>query len=166
MVTFRLATIDDLPYITELYNYFIQTSIATFHTDVLNTDDFNMLLPFGHPVYQTFLILENNQSVGFCYVGNYKPRQAYDRTAEVTIYLHPDAQGKGIGKQALLFLEKQVEATYIKNLMGVICAENESSIALFAKSGYQKVAHFHQVGEKFGRILDVVVYQKEIGSDL
>ena len=155
MVTFRLATIDDLPYITELYNYFIQTSIATFHTDVLNTDDFNMLLPFGHPVYQTFLILEN-----------YKPRQAYDRTAEVTIYLHPDAQGKGIGKQALLFLEKQVEATYIKNLMGVICAENESSIALFAKSGYQKVAHFHQVGEKFGRILDVVVYQKEIGSDL
>ena len=165
MVKFRLATVDDLPYITELYNYYIRTSTATFHTEPLKPDDLRKYLPFEHPVYRTFLILEENQLVGFCYIGNYKPRQAYDRTAEVTIYLHRDAQGKGIGKQSLMFLEDQVKNTYIKNLMGVICADNESSMALFAKSGFQKVAHFHQVGEKFGRILDVVVYQKDISSD-
>jgi len=51
----------------------------------------------------------------------------------------------------------------IKNLLGVITGENSASIALFEKCGYQNCANFRQVGEKFGRLLDVFVYQKIIG---
>jgi len=165
MISFQSASYSDLPFITDLYNYFILNSTATFHTEPLSQSDLQKSLPFHHPMYQTFLILDDNQPCGFCYIGNYKPRQAYARTAEITIYLQPQLHGKGIGKQTLQFLETQAKKTSIKNLLGVICAENTASIALFAKSGYEKVAHFKKVGEKFDRILDVVVYQKEIASD-
>ena len=48
--------------------------------------------------------------------------------------------------------------------MGIITAENESSVKLFERMGYEKCGHFKQVGEKFGRILDVVAYQKLLNS--
>ena len=50
-------------------------------------------------------------------------------------------------------------------LMGIISGDNAGSIKLFEKAGYEKCGHFRQIGEKFGRILDVVAYQKFIGQE-
>ncbi|MGD2035212.1 MAG: N-acetyltransferase, partial [Bacteroidales bacterium] len=52
----------------------------------------------------------------------------------------------------------------INVLIGIITGTNKPSIALFETCGYEKCAHFRQVGEKFGKVLDVVGYQKILGQ--
>ena len=101
---------------------------------------------------------------GYCYLTRHKPRQAYDRTAEVTIYLKPGFQKKGIGRLALTHLENQARTVGLKNIIGGISGDNATSIALFEKAGFAKCAHYKNVGEKFGKILDVVAYQKELNQ--
>ncbi|MDX8339441.1 GNAT family N-acetyltransferase [Draconibacterium sp. IB214405] len=158
----RLKTLEekDLSLIKDIYNYYIANSTATFHTGSVSEDDLNGILPIGDKRFQSFLIEYNSELAGYCYLGRYKPRAAYDRTAEVTIYLKPEYFGKGIGREVLQLLEQKALEVGIVVLMGIITAENEASVKLFERMGYEKCGHFKQVGEKFGRILDVVAYQK------
>ena len=150
----------DLSLIKDIYNYYIANSTATFHTGSVNETDLKGILPIGDSRFRSFLIYFDNEVAGYCYLGRYKPRAAYDRTAEVTIYLKPEYFGKGIGREVLLQMEQKALEVGIVVLMGIITAENEASVKLFERMGYEKCGHFKQVGEKFGRILDVVAYQK------
>lgn len=109
------------------------------------------------------MIQADGELAGYCFLTYHKKRPAYDRTAEISIYLKPEFSGKGIGKAALRYLEDVAKEVGLKNLVGVITGDNLSSMALFERTGFVKCAHFKNVGEKFGKVLDVVAYQKEIG---
>ena len=74
--------------------------------------------------------------------------------------MKPGFKGRGIGKAAVQYLEKLATSIGIRNIIAVITYDNKNSIKLFERAGYEKCAHFKQVGEKFGEILDVVAYQK------
>jgi phosphinothricin acetyltransferase len=152
----------DLPEVKKIYDWFIENSTATFHTEPIRIDQLNEFIYIGHPLYQSFLIYFNNEIAGYCYLTNYKKRQAYNRTAEVTLYLKPEFCRKGIGSITLEFLEKKAIEIGLKNLIGIISGDNVGSITLFEKSGYTKCAHFRNVGEKFNKLLDIVAFQKEI----
>ena len=90
----------------------------------------------------------------------FKKKKAYDRTAEIGIYLHPDFCGKGLGKPIVAFLENEAREIGFKVLIASISGENTTSIRLFENCGYRACAHYHQVGEKFSRLLDVLDYEK------
>ncbi|QIA08107.1 GNAT family N-acetyltransferase [Draconibacterium halophilum] len=150
----------DLSLIKDIYNYYIANSTATFHTGSVIEADLKEVLPLGDKRFRSFLIYYNNEVAGYCYLGRYKNRAAYDRSAEITIYLKPEYFGKGIGREVLLQMEQKALEVGIVVLLGIITAENETSIKLFERLGYEKCGHFKQVGQKFGRILDVVAYQK------
>jgi phosphinothricin acetyltransferase len=124
--------------------------------------DLEEFLFVAHPRYPSFLIKEMNVPLGYCFLTQYKKRQAYDRSAELSIYLKPGYTGKGIGSLALNYLETAARKAGIHMLIGTLCGENRASIQLMEKAGYSRCAHMKNVGEKFGKILDVVVYQKEI----
>jgi L-amino acid N-acyltransferase YncA len=128
----------------------------------LDEEELEEFIYLNHPRYKAFMIYDRDLVVGYCFLTAHKKRQAYDRTAEVTIYLDPTRCGKGIGKTALVYLEEVARNVGISNLIGVITGENQSSIAAFRKAGYIQCAHFKNVGEKFGRVLDVVAFQKEL----
>lgn len=152
----------DLPEVKKIYNWYIVNSTATFHTVPIGFDQLKEFVYIGHSLYQSYLIYLNHEIAGYCLLTNYKKRQAYDRTAEVTIYLKPEFCRKGIGKIALRYLEDKAKGKGLKNLIGIISGDNKGSIVLFERSGFVKCAHFKNVGEKFNKILDVVAYQKEI----
>lgn len=152
----------DMEFACSVYNYYVLNTTATFHTEPVSVDAFTAVLPMNHNLYQSYLISYRGNPCGYAYLGNWKPRQAYNRSAEVTIYIDKDFHGKGIGKQCLMFIEDEAQKRGIKNLLGVITFENKASIHLFEKAGFQKVGHLKNIGEKFGRLLDVVTYQKEI----
>lgn len=162
-INFKELEENDLPFVKEVYEYYINHSTATFHIGEISIDEIKEFIHVQHPRYKSFIIQYQQVPVGYCYFNYYKKRQAYDRTAEVTLYLKPEYCGKGIGREALRFLEVEALKVGLKNLLGVISGDNMESIALFEKMGYSKCAHFARVGEKFNKILDVVVYQKEIG---
>lgn len=152
------------PLIKEIYDWYIRNSTATFHTEPISIEQLKDFIYVHHSVYRSFMIFTADQVAGYCYLTCYKKRQAYDRTAEVTIYLKPDFCNKGLGKIALAHLEEKAIGTGIKNLVGIISGDNLGSIALFEHAGYTKCAHFRNVGEKFNKVLDVVAYQKEISG--
>jgi len=152
----------DLSEVKKIYDWYIENSTSTFHTEPIQIDQLKEFIYINHSLYKSYLIYKENEIAGYCFLTNYKKRQAYDRTAEITIYLKPEFCKKGIGEVALNHLENKARENRLKNLIGIIAGDNEGSIALFEKSGFAKCAHFKNVGEKFNKVLDVVAFQKEI----
>jgi L-amino acid N-acyltransferase YncA len=150
----------DFPLVKEIYDHYILNSTATFHMDLISIEELKKVIWITHPKYKSYLIAYNGEISGYCYISQYKNRQAYDRTAEITIYIKPYLTGKGIGKETMGMLESIAMNNGISVLIGIITSENQASIKLFEKCGYEKCAHFKKVGQKFNRILDVVAYQK------
>ncbi len=162
MVEFVTVTQDDLEEIAEIYNHYIEHSTATFHTRKVSGKDMEEFLPLSHPRYPSFLIREGGMTIGYCYLYRYKNREAYDRSAELSIYLKPEYTGKGIGPIALDYLENAAKSAGIRVLVGTLCEENRPCIRVMEKAGFILCAHLSHIGEKFGEILDVVMYEKEI----
>lgn len=152
----------DFVVVKEIYDYYIATSTATFHTEPVTIEELQSVILTEHPRYKSYLIYSEGEVCGYCYLSQYKKRQAYDRTAEISIYLRNDFTGKGIGAHVLQQMEKLAAEQSIHVLIAIISEENQSSVKLFERLGYEKCAHFRQVGEKFGRLLDIVAYQKMI----
>jgi phosphinothricin acetyltransferase len=110
--------------------------------------------------FKSFLVIENQEIVGYVLLTQYKNKQAYDICAEVTIYLKPDYLGHGIGSKALAFIEEVGREQGFHTLIATICMENSRSIRLFEKNGYEQCALFKEVGYKFRRRLDIGSFQK------
>lgn len=161
-IQFRELHNEDMEFVKSIYEYYVENSTATFHTGTISIDELKEFIFINHSVYKSFIIIYNNQPVGYCYFNQYKKRQAYDRTAEVTLYIDHAYHGKGIGLSSMQYIETIAREAGLKNLLGIITGENTPSINLFEKCGYEKCAHFKNIGEKFNRLLDVVAFQKEI----
>lgn len=158
------VTEDDLSVLMSIYNFYILNSTATFHKHPLSREEMKQVLFFDNPLYQSFKIYLDEALCGYCILAPFHKREAYKGTAEVTIYLNPACHKKGIGGQTVDFLEEKARERNLHTLIACICAENEASIRLFERKGYAKCGHFKEVGQKFGRLLDVVYYQKILGS--
>ena len=159
-ITFQSTTEADVTRLLPVYNHYVRTDTATFHTEEIDANTFRALLFPDYPRYDSWTVHSGGQLAGYVILARYKPREAYDGSAEVTIYLDPAFSGKGLGSAAITYVEGQARERKFHNLLAIICGENVASIRLFEKCGYTKCAHYHQVGRKFGRWLDVVSYEK------
>ena len=162
MVTFSLVTENDLGTIKEIYNYYVLNTTATFHNEPVTIPTLREFLFINDPKYPSFCIREYNTTIGYCFLTRYKNRQAYDRTVEISIYLRPENTGRGIGALALKYLEEAAKNAGVRVIIGTLSGENHASIRLMEKHGYTRCAQLKNVGEKFGKVLDVVMYEKEI----
>ncbi|MEI8095319.1 MAG: N-acetyltransferase family protein [Spirochaetales bacterium] len=151
---------DDLEVMLPLYNHYVRESTATFHTQEVDLATLQGLLMPGYPRFGSWRIDADGVPAGYLVLGRYKPREAYDGCAEVTLYLSPAHAGQGLGSQTLEFAEQQARERDFHSLLAIICGENTASIRLFQKHGYTECAHYREVGRKFGRWLDVVSYEK------
>lgn len=160
-IKFQLARKGDLPVIAEIYNYYSHHTTATFHDGDITPAELSKDYPPGDQVYRAYLILDGEEIQGYCGVRRYKNLRAYDRTVEISIYLKPEHTGRGIGKIALSFLEDHARRAGIRVILGTVTGENHASTRLFEAAGYSRCAHLRNVGEIAGKVLDVVMYQKE-----
>lgn len=161
-IGFQPINDDNLKQVTEIYNYYVDYSTATFHLEPVTSEEMKSMIPFQDERYPSYCIVYEGDIVGYCYLSNFRKKEAYDITAEITLYIYPTGTKKGIGTIVLEYLEKQALELGIKNLIAVITGENDSSVKLFERNGYVRVAHLKKVGFKFDRLLDVFWYQKEI----
>ena len=145
-----------------IYLYYINHSTATFHKREISTDEMRDLVLFNHPKYEGYIMRCQETLCGYVLLTQYKTREAFDQTAEVTIYLKKGYEGQGLGSRALEFIENRAKTKELHTLVALICGENTGSIALFEKHYYTKCAHYKEVGHKFNRWLDLVCYQKII----
>lgn len=152
----------DLPIVMEIYNHYVLNTTATFHSRALTLEEMKELVFFENPKYKTFVIKYFKEIYGYVILAEHKKREAYDGTAEVTVYLRTKCIGKGIGTKALKHIEEYAKTNNIHVLIATICGANEKSIDIFIRNGYEKCAHYKETGRKFGQLLDVVAYQKII----
>jgi len=166
MSTIRPSQDADLPAITAIYAHHVLNGTGTFETTPPTQDDMAArradVLAKGLP----YLVAEQDgQVLGFAYCQWLKPRPAYRFSAEDSIYLHPDAAGKGLGRQLLGALAAQAEAAGIRKLIAVIGdSANAGSIGVHRSLGFTSVGSFKSCGWKFGRWLDIVLMEKTLGA--
>jgi phosphinothricin acetyltransferase len=163
-LTFQLAAENDLQTMLELYNFYIVNTTATFDHGQITPEEFRQRIFIGHEKYGTYLIRLDKETAGFCFLTQYRNKAAYDQTAEIGLYLKPEFTGKGIGDTTIDFLEKVAVNKGIKVIIASISGENTASLKLLQKKGYEKCAHYKQVGEKFGRFVDVIDYEKVLSD--
>jgi phosphinothricin acetyltransferase len=124
-IQFAGITDHDLAVVKEIYDYYIINSTSTYYTERISVDGLREFILVGHEKYKSFLIKTENDICGFCYISPYKKRQAYNRTAEISLYLKPEFTGKGIGKIVLNFLgEVAVNiGEKFNKILDVVCYE-------------------------------------------
>ena len=166
MNTIRPSSDPDLPAITAIYAHHVLTGTATFETVPPSLEEMTArradVLAKGLP----FLVTEERgQVLGYAYCQWFKPRPAYRFSAEDSIYLHPDASGRGLGKALLADLCARAEDAGIRKLIAVIGdSANAASIGVHRSLGFQNVGTLKSCGWKFGKWLDVVLMDKSLGE--
>jgi L-amino acid N-acyltransferase YncA len=166
MSTIRPSREQDLPAITAIYAHHVLHGTGTFETEPPSEADMTArradVLAKGLP----YLVAEDGGRVlGYAYCQWFKPRPAYRFSAEDSIYLHPDAQGKGLGKSLLAELERQAQAAGIRKLIAVIGdSANQGSVGVHRTLGFKPVGVIQSCGWKFGKWLDIVLMEKQIGA--
>ena len=146
--------------VRQIYNYYVLNTTATFHARELSQQEMRELVFFADPRYQTFVILLGTDCCGYVFITRHKNREAYDGTGEISVYLKPGCEGKGLAKLALEQIEQHARQHGFHVLIATICSQNESSLRLFLRNGYEQCAHYKEVGRKFDQWLDITAYQK------
>ncbi|MDD4822609.1 MAG: GNAT family N-acetyltransferase [Bacteroidales bacterium] len=155
----RPVTLQDAPAITSIYNEYVEHSVATFETVPVSVETMRTRIAETIEAYPYIVYETEGEVVAYSYVHAWKTRKAYEYTAETTIFVHPDHKRKGIGLELVRQLIEVCRQRNIHVLIACITASNTASVIMHEKLGFQKVAHYHEVGWKFDQWLDVADYQ-------
>lgn len=149
----------DTKWITEIYNTYITGTTISFETEPLTVKEMYARAK-DIATHYPYLVAElNNKVVGFAYAHQWKERKAYCRTAETTIYIDSQYKRCDIGTHLMRRLIYECGKCGIKVLVACITGDNIPSIRFHERLGFVKVSHFHNVGYKFNKALDVVDMQ-------
>lgn len=156
MIEVREAIEEDIPAMLEIYNDIIANTTAVWHYDphtlAMRKEWFDQRKQQGFPI---FVAIEDGRLLGFSSIGPFRPWPGYKHTVENSVYVAADSRGKGV---ANVLMPPLIEAAKQLNLHAIVAgieAENVISIALHKKFGFEEVAHFKEVGFKFGRWMDL-----------
>jgi phosphinothricin acetyltransferase len=158
----RPATEKDVPEILSIYAPYVENSTATFEYDVPCSRSFLQRFCDITAQYPWLVFEEEGKILGYAYASAPYTRAAFSWCAEPSIYLRPEAKGRGIGKKLYAVLEEILLRQGYQVLYALITSENAESIAFHRKNGYEFRANFPDCGFKFGRWLGLVWMEKRI----
>jgi L-amino acid N-acyltransferase YncA len=164
-IIIRPATPDDAPAIAAIYAHHVLTGTGTFEIDPPDVADIKMRMAKVASRGWPWLVSVSADGLitGYAYAGPFRERAAYDATVEDSIYLAPQAQGKGVGKALLSALIESCRLAGAKEMLAVIGdSANSASIGLHKALGFDDAGLLRGVGVKFGKTLDVVILQKSL----
>ena len=162
----RPSTPVDLPAVRDIYAIAVTHGTGTFELEVPDAAEMarrrDDVLAKGLP----WLVAERDgQVLGYAYASPFRPRPAYRFSVEDSIYLHPQAQGAGVGRALLAELVARCQAAGARQMLAVIGdSANAGSIGVHRTLGFQPCGQLQSVGWKFGRWLDVVLMQRSLGA--
>lgn len=152
----REAKLQDAAAIAEIYNFYILNTHTTFETEAIDAEEMGKRILSVEKLQLPFLLYEmENRIHAYAYATEWKSRSAYKQTAETSIYMPMATQSQGIGTKLYTALIEILKNKNYHALIGGIALPNDKSIALHEKLGFEKVAHFKQVGYKFNQWIDV-----------
>jgi L-amino acid N-acyltransferase YncA len=165
-VQVRPALPDDLAAIQAIYSHHVLTGLASFEEAPPPAAELGRRYDEVIAKKLPYLVADFGGTVaGFGYCAPYRARSAYRYALEDSVYVRPDAQGRGVGSALLAELIRRCEALGYRQLIAVIGdSGHAASIGLHVSQGFLRVGTLRSVGFKFGRWVDSVLMQRPLGS--
>lgn len=150
MIDVRHALPSDLPKLTEIYNYYVGHSNSTFDTKAHSLEQralwFERYKTIGP--HRLLVAIEEKEVVGFACTSRYREHEAFEQTAEVSVYVSPGHRTKGIGTLLYQRLFDEIRDENIHLLVAGVALPNEASINLHKKFGFTEVGVFREYAVK------------------
>lgn len=158
----RTVTPADASQLLYIYAPYIENTSITFEYEVPTVEAFAERIRHTLEKYPYLAAEENGILAGYAYASAFKERDAYNWSAETSIYVREGMSRKGIGKALYTALEEILTKQHICNLCACIAYPNPTSIAFHESFGYKTVAHFHASGFKQDAWNDMIWMEKEL----
>ncbi|HTJ48594.1 MAG TPA: GNAT family N-acetyltransferase [Cyclobacteriaceae bacterium] len=156
MTTIRIFNSDDWSSVSEIYKHGLLTRNATFETEV---PTFDVWIKKFHS-HLLWVAINNNEVVGWAGLQPVSVRKVYEGVNEITIYVHPDYAGQGIGSMLMDQLITESEKAGIWSLYASIFPENKSSIQLHLKFGFREIGYRERIAQLDGVWRNTVLYER------
>ncbi len=162
----RDATGADTEALRAIYGDAVLHGFGTFEEDPPSAADMDTRRRAIQDQGLPYLVAEvEGRVLGFAYAGPFRPRAAYRYTLEDSVYVSPEAKGKGVGRAVLSAVISACEALGIRQLIAVIGdTENTGSIGLHSSLGFEQTGVSRSVGFKHGRWVDIVHMQRAMNG--
>lgn len=159
----REATPADLPAILAIYNHAVAETTAIWNETLVDLDNrkawFELRQSRGFPI----LVAEvEGKIAGYASYGDWRPFDGFRHSVEHSVYVEKDFYGRGLGKALMTALIERARAGKIHVMIAAIEAGNTGSIALHKSLGFRLVGTHHEVGQKFGRWLDLTMMELKL----
>ncbi|MBX3475804.1 MAG: N-acetyltransferase [Planctomycetes bacterium] len=155
----RPATEADLAAIAAIYNDAIRTTTATFDTEEKTLEDRRQWLASHDAKHPVIVAQMGDEVAGWGCLSAWSDRCAYAGTCENSVYVATSARGKGVGKALLAELVNLARQAGMHTMIARVAAGNPASERLHKGAGFVRIGVMREVGRKFGRLLDVTMYQ-------
>ncbi|MFK7601354.1 GNAT family N-acetyltransferase [Deinococcus sp. SM5_A1] len=156
----RPATRADVPATLEIYNHAVLHTTASYDLEPVSLEMrlawFDHKQEAGWPI----LVLEDaGEVIGWATYGPFREKPGYAGTVEHSVYIRDGLRGAGLGTLLMTALIENASAKGFHVMVGGVAADNAGSLAFHTRLGFVQVAHFRQVGRKFGCWLDLAFLQ-------
>jgi phosphinothricin acetyltransferase len=156
----RPATPADAERICAIYNHYVTTTTVSFEEDAVGAQEMAQRIADVGAAGLPWLVLEvDGVLAGYAYATKWRVRPAYRYSVESSVYLDKDSTGRGLGRVLYASLLDELRARGLHLVIGGIAQPNAGSVGLHEALGFRKVAHFSEVGRKFGRWVDVAYWE-------
>ena len=165
-IDIRPATAADAARIAAIYNrYVAQTTISFEEQPVSEAEMAGRIRDVADAGLPWLVAVHQGELAGYAYATKWRARPAYRFSVESTVYLNDSACGRGWGALLYRQLIGQLRAGGIRTVIAGIAQPNARSVGLHERLGFRKVAHFPDVGYKFGGWVDVGYWQLSLAED-
>jgi phosphinothricin acetyltransferase len=158
----RECRLSDASRICEIYNHFVNDTIATFELEPVSDQAMSKRIQATTRHYPWLVYEVDDMIAGYAYATQWKPRAGYQYSAESTVYVAPAHSGHGIGSALMRELLERLKPIGIHSVLAGIALPNAPSVALHEKLDFEQVAHFRETGRKFKRWIDVVYWERNL----
>ena len=155
----RTATINDLEDIVEIYNWAILNTVATFDTEIKTVETQKEWFSQHDSQFPIVVYEREGQIKGWASLSRWSDRCAYSKTAEISVYIEPASHREGLGSHLFEWLIDSARGNGLRSILSRIAGPSEASLKLHDKFQFELVGTMKQVGDKFGRVLDVHLLQ-------
>lgn len=155
----RKVCTDDASLICDIYNHYVIHTPVTFGEIPVTPAEMRSRILTVTETLPWLVSEEEGKLIGYCYANKWRERSAYRHSVEATVYMHPASVGKGKGSELFSALLAELRTREVHCVIGGVALPNPASVALLEKFGLRQVAHFREVGYKFGTWVDVGYWQ-------
>ena len=159
-MTIRKAERKDIEELLEIYNYEVLNGLSTLDINPRTAEQWTQWFE-NHNIKNHPLIVsvENGAVTGYASLSSYRAKEAYESTVELSIYIHPEHRGKGVGTALMSkIITMAKEDPTVHTVVSVITSGNAASERLHDKFGFIFSGKIKEVGVKFGKYLDISNY--------